>query len=153
MHRAYVAAVAVVLAAIVQVSANDQWPQFRGTQAGVAADDPALPDTWSQTENVVWRLDVPGIGWSSPVVWNELVFVYFGGIGLFAFDMNGKRAWSRSMEALNTRYGWGTGASPILHKERIYIVNDNDTRSFIAAFDRRTGNSVWRVDREEGSNW
>ena len=232
MHRAYVAAVAVVLAAIVQVSANDQWPQFRGTQAGVAADDPALPDTWSQTENVVWRLDVPGIGWSSPVVWNDLVFVttavgpgrttapqagfyeghdnrsstrvptrwmlyavdvktgrirweqeifnglppigkhdkntyasetpvtdgervyvYFGGIGLFAFDMNGKRAWSRSMEALNTRYGWGTGASPILHKERIYIVNDNDTRSFIAAFDRRTGNSVWRVDREEGSNW
>ena len=41
------------------VSAADQWPQFRGPQAGAVADDPALPDTWSETENIVWRLDIP----------------------------------------------------------------------------------------------
>ncbi len=51
------------------------WPQFRGTQAGLAADDPRLPDTWSQTENVVWKVDIPGRGWSSPIVWDDHVFV------------------------------------------------------------------------------
>jgi hypothetical protein len=46
--------VGVVLLSIAAVSADDQWPQFRGRNAGVVKDDPALPDTWSETENVVW---------------------------------------------------------------------------------------------------
>src|SRR5687768_6884052 len=55
--------------------AADEWPQFRGSLAGVAADDPALPDTWSTTRNVAWKADIPGIGWSSPVVWGDHVFL------------------------------------------------------------------------------
>jgi hypothetical protein len=46
-----------------------------GNDAGVVADDPALPDTWSQTENVVWTRPIPGIGWSSPVIWGDHIFV------------------------------------------------------------------------------
>ncbi len=54
----------------------DHWPRFRGpTARGVAADDPRLPTTWSRTENVRWVVDVPGWGWSSPVVWGDKVFV------------------------------------------------------------------------------
>ena len=41
----------------------------------MVADDPALPLAWSATENVAWTLDVPGIGWGSPVVWGDHVFV------------------------------------------------------------------------------
>ena len=74
MIRAW-AATAVACAALTVASANEQWPQFRGAQAGVAPDNPTLPDKWSRTENVAWTLDVPGTGWSSPVVWNNLVFV------------------------------------------------------------------------------
>ena len=51
------------------------WPQFRGSRAGVAADDARLPDTWSTTENVAWKIDVPGRSWSSPVVWEDHVFL------------------------------------------------------------------------------
>ncbi len=54
---------------------DDNWAQFRGLNAGVAADDPALPDSWSTTENVVWKIDVPGNAWSSPIVWGDYVFV------------------------------------------------------------------------------
>ena len=39
------------------------------------ADDPNLPDTWSPTSNVAWVAAVPGLGWSSPVVWGDHVFV------------------------------------------------------------------------------
>jgi outer membrane protein assembly factor BamB len=54
---------------------------------------------------------------------------------------------------VETRYGWGTAASPVLHEGRIYIVNDNDTQSFLAALDKKTGKQIWKVDREEKSNW
>src|SRR5579863_2246420 len=59
----------------VAVYAADQWPQFRGPQAGVVADDPALPETWSTTENVMWKADIPGLGWSSPVIWDDHIFL------------------------------------------------------------------------------
>ena len=219
----------VVLALTAPLVAQD-WPMFRGRSGGVADDDPALPDRWSATENVLWRVGIPGVGWSSPVVWGdhvfltsvvgttaeesprpglyigdwaaptaphrsivydidartgkvrwerevdnaapgrakhlknsyasetavtdgERVFFYFGNVGLFAFDLRGKALWSKRIGPFPTRNNWGTGASPVLHKGRVYIVNDNDQQSFLAAFDARTGAEVWRTARAEGSNW
>jgi len=206
------------------------WPQFRGTMAGVGVDHPDLPETWSTAQNVAWVAEIPGIGWSSPVVWGEHVFLttvvntgqqeapkpgfylgdwpasnaphrwmvydidfatgkvrwakevggtppsrakhlknsyasetpvtdgervyaYFGNAGLFAFDFAGNQVWSKPIGALKTRNNWGTGASPVLHQGRLYIVNDNDEQSFLAAYDARTGAELWRVNRAEGTNW
>ena len=44
--------------------ALDQWPQFRGPDASGVAEDARLPERWSQTENVAWKTDIPGLGWS-----------------------------------------------------------------------------------------
>ena len=55
--------------------APDNWPQFRGPGAMPVSDNPNLPSTWSTTENVEWVTDVPGMGWSSPIVWDGKVFV------------------------------------------------------------------------------
>jgi outer membrane protein assembly factor BamB len=41
----------------------------------------------------------------------------------------------------------------VLHKDRLYVLNDNDTQSYLAAYDKRTGKEIWRVDREEGTTW
>ena len=226
-----------------KATADKNWPQFRGDRAGVAADDKRLPERWSTTENIAWKIDIPGRSWSSPVVWGnhvfvltaintaqpnptlnpvgtylarslggpmtgsdiskptdehrwvlydvdfetgkirwqrviytavpsqsthqknsyasetpvtdgERVYVYLGYAGLFAFDMKGEPVWSKPMTAPKMRTGWGSAASPVLHDGRLYIVNDNEERSFIAAFDARTGNELWRTDRDgEGSNW
>src|SRR6185503_14974917 len=51
------------------------WPQFRGPNSNPISDNPNLPVTWSKTENVEWVADVPGVGWSSPVVWGTKVFM------------------------------------------------------------------------------
>jgi hypothetical protein len=237
MTRAGLATIAgLVLAIASQLIAADQWPRFRGTQAGVATDDPALPDRWSETENVVWKVDIPGLAWSSPVVWDdhifltsavstgaeaapekglydpgdehgktrstsvnrwivhdvdfqsgkirwskeiaakiptigrhiknsfasetattdgERVYVYFGAIGLIAaLDFDGRTVWTRQVPAYETYFDMGTAASPVLHKDRLYIVHDNLTESFMVALDKRTGAQVWRVGREEpGATW
>jgi len=52
-----------------------------------------------------------------------------------------------------SRNGWGTAASPVLHKDRIFIVNDNEDKSFLVALDKKTGKQLWQVERDEKSNW
>ena len=51
------------------------WPQFRGPGGRGVSDNQALPLRWSATENVAWKTDLPGRGWSSPVVWGDSVFL------------------------------------------------------------------------------
>jgi outer membrane protein assembly factor BamB len=212
--------------------AQANWPQFRGPRAGVVEDE-VLPVTWSTTEHVAWTAEIPGRGWSSPVVWGDRVFVatavaeggdetprkglylggnrdtpsdkvhrwklycidfntgrilwdavaheglpryathaknsyasetpvtdgervyaYFGNVaGLFCYDFEGHLVWSKKWDATKTRYSWGPAASPVLYKDRIYIVSDNEEQSFLAAFDTKTGEQVWRVERDEKTNW
>ena len=54
---------------------DDHWPQFRGPGARGIAEGNKQPDRWSPTENVAWKTDLPGRGWSSPIVWGDKIFV------------------------------------------------------------------------------
>ena len=85
----------------------------------------------------------------TPVTDGTRVYAYFGNVGLFVFDMNGTPLWSKDFGAVNMRNGWGTAASPVLHRDRLYIVNDNDTQSFLAATGprRSCGSTTGRSDR------
>jgi outer membrane protein assembly factor BamB len=51
------------------------WPQFRGPDSNPVAAHPRLADRWSKTENVEWSQEIPGRGWSSPIVTGGKVFV------------------------------------------------------------------------------
>ena len=65
----------VLACAPLEAQPRAEWPQFRGLTAGAAADDPSLPDQWSTTENVAWSVDIPGLGWSSPIIAGDHIFV------------------------------------------------------------------------------
>jgi len=71
------AAFVLALAAAPGLSAgSENWPSFRGADALPAvSDDPRLPLTWSTTENVVWKTEIDGLGWSSPVIWDDRIFL------------------------------------------------------------------------------
>ena len=234
-------------------STSNNWPGFRGPKSLPVSDNPNLPDRWSKTDNVEWVAEVPGVGWSSPVVWGrnifltaatseqamkqpslgtefsneylaelraqglsseevnerlyardrempheiviglnlycydledgkllwerqiyhgnplggrhrknsfasetpvtdgENVYVYFTQLGLYAYDRNGKQVWATPLKPHQTIRDYGTGASPALHGERLFIVNDNEDQGFIAAFDKRTGKELWRTARTFGT--
>lgn len=59
-----------------EFASADDWPQFRGpTMDGIIKDNPNLPEKWGTTENVEWKTEIPGLGWSSPVTWGNKVFL------------------------------------------------------------------------------
>src|SRR5688572_24431841 len=67
--------VTLLFAATSPVGAETNWPQFRGPGARGVATGVGLPDRWSATENVAWKTDLPGRGWSSPIVWGDRVLL------------------------------------------------------------------------------
>lgn len=75
-HRfTFVSLFVLLLSTVFPVQAEN-WPRFRGASGNPSvADDPRLPDRWSGAENVAWRTEIPGLGWSSPVVWRNRVFL------------------------------------------------------------------------------
>lgn len=60
-----------------QSAANGQesWSGFRGPGSLGFVENSNLPSNWSVSENIAWKRDIPGRGWSSPVVWNDSVFL------------------------------------------------------------------------------
>jgi outer membrane protein assembly factor BamB len=231
MHRIVFLLVVAILYSSSYADSN--WPRFRGpTAMGVAEDDSRIPDRWSRTENVAWQAEVPGWGWSCPVVWGSKVFlttvvgeeeyekprkglylgegrrkppkgvhhwmvycfdlnsgnvlwkaeahqgepksprhpkstyacetpttdgehlyILFGDVGLYCYDLKGKPLWSHFIESKKTFFGYGAAASPVVHGDQVIMIYDNQEDSYIASFDKKTGEQRWRTKREETSTW
>lgn len=83
----------------------------------------------------------------TPATDGERVYVYFGNLGLYAYSLEGERLWTHAFEPYAIYLDFGTAASPAIDDERVYVLNDNDERPFLAALDKRTGRRLWTVDR------
>ena len=89
----------------------------------------------------------------TPTTDGERIYAYFGNLGLFCYDLDGKLLWSHLVPPAETHIGWGTSASPIVYGDRLYIVNDNDEKSYLLVLDKQTGEELFRVDRDEKTNY
>jgi hypothetical protein len=89
----------------------------------------------------------------TPVTDGKRIYAYFGMTGLFCYDMSGKLLWKKDLGGFETRNGWGTGSSPVLYKDVLYIQVDNEVKSFVVAIDAATGNEKWKTDRDEKTNY
>ena len=89
----------------------------------------------------------------TPVTDDERVFVYFGAQGMICYDHSGKRQWEKRLGGFPTQAGWGTASSPVTYGDSVLIQCDNQRRSFLVALDKKTGDELWRVDRDEKTNW
>ena len=104
------------------------WPAWRGPSDKGASEESKFPTSWNRTNNVVWRIDLPEPGNSSPIVWNDRVFVTQA-IGknraLLCFDRkDGRKLWEagpvydlpeRIIKGNNTY----CAASPVTDGERV----------------------------------
>jgi outer membrane protein assembly factor BamB len=67
--------VAIGLLLIGSQARGDDWPQFRGPGANGLSAEKDLPKEWGADKNVLWKVNIHGRGWSSPIVWGDKVFL------------------------------------------------------------------------------
>jgi outer membrane protein assembly factor BamB len=218
---------------------SGSWPSFRGPQASGIADGQDLPDRWNGKtgESILWRVPVPGLGHSSPVVWGDLIFVtsavsanpnatfrpglygdgdasddrsrhrfvvvaverrsgktrwervayegppvdkrhikstyasaspatdgrivvaWFGSQGVYAYDVDGNFLWKVDLGRVDVgaydipTFEWGPASSPILWHDLVILQCDTQADSFLLALNARTGETVWKTEREEPPSW
>ena len=89
----------------------------------------------------------------TPVVDGEHLYVLFGDLGLYCYDLEGKQKWKREIDPKPTMYGYGAAASPVVVDGKVVMVYDNEEASYLAAFDTETGELQWQVERDETSTW
>ncbi len=83
----------------------------------------------------------------SPVVGENRVFVFFPDFGVLAYDFEGNEIWRHPLEKFNNIYGMG--ASPILVDDKVILVCDQSTNSYILALARSDGRMIWKTPRPE----
>jgi outer membrane protein assembly factor BamB len=239
-------ALPLVAADTTGTKAVSYWPQWRGPLANGFAPQATPPLTWSETNNVRWKVKIPGAGTATPIVWDNKVFVLtavptgrklsaeeiarlkadaarlpdggtrevsenvelpdeiyrftvlcldratgqtlwervarevapheghhrdhgyasaspvtdgehlivsFGSRGLYAYDLAGELVWQKDPGKLYTRKSFGEGSSPALHGNTLILVRDHELDDVMIAYDKTTGDELWRVKRDEPTSW
>lgn len=141
MHRKIIGLTLILSMAALSSSASaqfhdHQWPQWRGPMGTGVAPHGDPPIHWSESKNVRWKVELPGRGHSSPVVWGDKVFV------LTAVEVDTTReavpeAPDEGSEAVEPIPGDGTRFRPRgIHPEE-------ELRFVVLALDRDTGTILW----------
>uniref|UniRef100_A0A7C4QNH8 Dehydrogenase n=1 Tax=Schlesneria paludicola TaxID=360056 RepID=A0A7C4QNH8_9PLAN len=191
-----------------KLSAESDWPWWRGpSRNGIASATP-VPTRLGDTEAVQWKTPVPGRGHSSPIVVGDRVilttadeqqqihyvlafdrqtgrplwrtevnrgafparnhpknteatpsvasdgerlfatFYHHDQVQLVALDLAGRQLWSKTAGAFRPKmYEYGYAPSPLLYRNSVIVAGEWDGNSFLAAFERATGNQLWRTPR------
>jgi outer membrane protein assembly factor BamB len=222
-----------------EVAPERQWSQYRGYMSSGVLDDARLPDSWDMKtgENVLWDIEIPGLGLGSPVVWGDKLFIttaisekdkeglkegiygdigsvdddsehewkimcinkrsgeilweklafkgvpeqkrhpksshancsvatngnfvvaFFGSEGLYCYDMDGNEVWSKDFGVLRSVFfsvesaEWEFASSPIICDDKVIVQCDVMENSFVGAYDIKTGNELWKRERDEYPGW
>ena len=98
----------------------ENWPQWRGPNLSGISAETNVPTLWSKTENVAWRLPLPGPAGATPVIWGDRIFVTSvagaekSDLVLLCADTNGKLLWQETIGSgsKDVRNDEGNFASP-----------------------------------------
>lgn len=147
----------LAIAFIVSVSGRtfgENWPAWRGPRGDGTSLEKDVPVNWSATENIVWKVPIPGKGHASPIVWGDRIFVVTAledrnqRVLLCLDRANGRALWQRvvlespleKLHALNSR----ASSTPATDGEKVYVSFLDRDKMFVAAYDF-DGNEVWSV--------
>jgi outer membrane protein assembly factor BamB len=141
----------LLLVAVISAMTASQWTEFRGPQGTGIARDARIPERWSETENVRWKVPVHGRAWSSPVVLGQQIWLTTAtpdGKQLYAmaFDKDtGKTIYDLKLFDVATpqfAHSFNTYASPspIIEAGRVYVTFGSPGT---AAIDTKTGKVIW----------
>jgi outer membrane protein assembly factor BamB len=218
---------------------NRQWPSYRGYFASGYLDDAHLPDSFNieTSYNVKWNIEIPGLGLSCPVIWENRVYIttavseqdklgflpgiygdiapvndssehvwkvfcfdkasgklvweqdacqgipmvkrhpksshanttiatdgshviaFFGSEGLYCYNADGQLLWKRDFGLIKSAWNlvesaeWEFSSSPVIFQDKVVIQADAMNTAFVAILDLQSGETIWRQERDELTNW
>ena len=132
-------------------AAGDNWPQWRGPTANGVARPGDYPTEFSAGKNFAWKVDLPGKGTSTPIVWDDAIFVTCGIDGqdaLVCYDFAGHERWRRLLGpeiAGRNPHGSGSNPSPATDGRHVVVYFKSGT---VTCFDL-AGQELWRLNLRE----
>jgi outer membrane protein assembly factor BamB len=87
----------------------------------------------------------------SPVTDGKYVWATFGSKGMYCFDFDGNLVWKKDLIQMKTTFGEGN--SPALAGDAVIVVTDGDNEAFIWAFNKTTGDILWKKPRDEKTTY
>lgn len=212
------------------------WPQWRGPYATGVAPVGNPPIEWNENTNVKWKVEIPGKGHATPIIWGDQIillsavqsdkkvdteepeedqqqnqwmsptktdyihefvvlsvdrnngiirwqttvreelphssthqfgswasnspvtdgvniYAYFGSKGLYCLNKEGKIIWERDFGQMEKAMSFGEGSSPLLHEDKLIILRDHQGQSTLHVLNKRTGEDIWKIERDEPSSW
>ena len=153
MRQRLAIGLAVICVSAVAIGARgpNDWPQFRGPGSAGVADGSTLPVRWSTKDNIAWVTEIPGRGWSSPVVWGSRVFVT-AAINAGSFKAPSTGIYGNDYAAELTAQGLSQEEVLKRVTSRDIELSDEATevRYVVYALDAASGKVVWQQEAHKG---
>ena len=147
----YCALIGLMIVLSIQVQSQN-WPGWRGPNGDGTSNETNLPVEWDATKNIEWKSEVPGVGHSSPIIWEDRLFTLTSFPEtkekvLLCFDSrNGNLLWQKtvfkgSWEDIHPDNSHASG-TPVTDGNLVYLSFLDGEDAVVAAYDF-SGNQVW----------
>jgi outer membrane protein assembly factor BamB len=159
----HVVGTGLVAVATAATLSAENWPQWRGPAKNGVSTERGLPLKWSTTENIAWKLAMPGRSGSTPIIWDETIFLNIGtadrsgDLELWALDRaDGRIRWKKHIAGGNhvERKQNMSSPSPVTDGQTVWVMTGV---GILKAFDF-SGKELWMRDIQKdygrfGLNW
>ncbi len=129
----------------------DNWPQWRGNSLNSLSNEVGLPDALGP-KTLLWKFEMPGPGGSSPIVWEDRIFVASvdgSGLALLCVTIDGKLKWKKTLQGetrvIRMDNSNGASPSPVTDGRHVWVML---TPGIVHCFDF-DGNLVWKRDLQQ----
>ncbi len=130
----------------------ENWPQWRGPQLNGLSSEKEVPTKWTKTSGVAWRIDLPGPGGATPVVWEERIFVTSvegDDLVLLCLNLAGKTEWKKIVDSGNNNVrgdeGNSASNSPCTDGKHVWAMFTNGRLACYTV----EGKEVWSTNLQE----
>ena len=133
----------------------ENWPCFRGPTRQGISHEKNIPVEWNQTSNIAWKTPIPGIGWSSPIVFDDRIFVTTAtddgaSFRLLCLDRRtGNILWNKQIHRQNPghkqRFNSYASSTPVTDGRYVYVVAFDGTMAAVS----NEGKVIWKYQEFE----
>jgi outer membrane protein assembly factor BamB len=147
MRKRSLGVVAVVVFSFA-VAHAENWPQWRGPSLNGISNEKNLPVKWTAEENVAWKVAMPGVSGSTPIIWRDRIFLNVAegdNLALWCIDKNkGEVLWKQPLGAGNVKMRKHNMASPspVTDGKNVYVMTGT---GILKSFDF-SGKELWTRD-------